>query len=142
MVGKDCVAIAADRRFGQQAMTLTCDFQKIFPVNDTLMIGLAGLGTDVQTLYLLPCMFLLLTLPLRRSETFKFKTNMYRLKEEREIKPKTFAHLVSSTLYEKRYAIVNVRLMAALDRIMPSRALRDWTSTRTAALRPLFAPWT
>ena len=37
-----------------------------------------------------------------RSETFKFKVNMYKLNEEREIKAKTFAHMVSSTLYEKR----------------------------------------
>lgn len=29
---------------------------------------------------------------------------MYRMKEEREITPKTFTHLLSSTLYEKRYA--------------------------------------
>ena len=28
---------------------------------------------------------------------------MYKLREEREIRPKTFAHLVSSTLYEKRF---------------------------------------
>ena len=28
---------------------------------------------------------------------------MYKLREEREIKAKTFAHLVSSTLYEKRF---------------------------------------
>lgn len=28
---------------------------------------------------------------------------MYKLREEREIKPKTFAHMVSSTLYEKRF---------------------------------------
>lgn len=28
---------------------------------------------------------------------------MYKLEEERDIKPKTFAHLVSSTLYEKRF---------------------------------------
>jgi len=28
---------------------------------------------------------------------------MYRLREERGIEPKTLAHLVSSTLYEKRF---------------------------------------
>lgn len=28
---------------------------------------------------------------------------MYRMKEEREITPQTFTHLVSSTLYEKRW---------------------------------------
>lgn len=37
-----------------------------------------------------------------RSEKFRFKVNMYKLKEEREIEPRTLAHLVSSTLYERR----------------------------------------
>jgi len=50
MVGKDCVAIAADRRFGVQGQTIGLDFQKIFPMADKLYIGLAGLATDVQTL--------------------------------------------------------------------------------------------
>lgn len=49
MRGKDCVAIAADRRFGIQAQMVTTDFQKIFPMGDRLYIGLAGLATDVQT---------------------------------------------------------------------------------------------
>jgi 20S proteasome subunit beta 3 len=86
MVGKDCVAIASDRRFGVQAMTLNMEFQKIFEMNERLFIGLVGLGTDVQTL----------------SELFRFRVNMYKLSEERDIKPKTFAHMVSSALYEKR----------------------------------------
>ncbi|KAJ3276358.1 proteasome core particle subunit beta 3 [Terramyces sp. JEL0728] len=87
MVGKNCVAIASDKRFGVQALTLGMDFDKIFPVNDKLMIGLAGLASDVETL----------------NEKFRFKVNMYKLNEDREITPKTFAHLVSSTLYEKRF---------------------------------------
>jgi 20S proteasome subunit beta 3 len=33
----------------------------------------------------------------------RFKINMYKLREERDIKPKTFAALVSNTLYEKRF---------------------------------------
>lgn len=49
MIGKDCVAIAADRRLGIQAQTLTTDFQKIYPMNDTLYIGFYGLATDAQT---------------------------------------------------------------------------------------------
>ena len=49
MRGKNCVAIAADRRFGVQAQMVTTDFQKIFPMGDRLYIGLAGLATDVQT---------------------------------------------------------------------------------------------
>nr|KAF6292223.1 proteasome 20S subunit beta 3 [Pipistrellus kuhlii] len=51
MKGKDCVAIAADRRFGIQAQMVTTDFQKIFPMGDRLYIGLAGLATDVQTVF-------------------------------------------------------------------------------------------
>ena len=49
MVGKECVAIAADRRLGVQAQTVATNFQKIFRMNDTLFVGLPGLATDVQT---------------------------------------------------------------------------------------------
>jgi 20S proteasome subunit beta 3 len=50
MVGKNCVAIASDNRFGVQALTLGTDYQKIFPITDKIMLGLPGLATDVQTL--------------------------------------------------------------------------------------------
>jgi 20S proteasome subunit beta 3 len=50
MVGKDCVAIAADKRFGVQALTLGTEFQKVFPINNQLYLGLPGLASDVETL--------------------------------------------------------------------------------------------
>lgn len=59
---------------------------QVFPVSDKLYIGLSGLATDTYTL----------------RESLRFRVNMYRMKEEREITPETFTHLVSSTLYEKR----------------------------------------
>ena len=31
MAGKDCFAIASDRRFGQQQLTVSCDFSKVRP---------------------------------------------------------------------------------------------------------------
>jgi len=49
MRGKDCVAIAADKRFGIQAQTVSFDFKKIYEMSDKLYIGLPGLATDVQT---------------------------------------------------------------------------------------------
>lgn len=67
-------------------MTLNMDFQRIFPMTNDVYIGLTGLGSDVLTM----------------SQKLKYKVNMYKLSEEREIKPRAFAHLVSSTLYEKR----------------------------------------
>ena len=101
MKGKDCVAIAADRRFGVQALTLSTDFQKIFKMTDKTFIGLAGLATDVQTMYFFKSKHA------HRSEKLRFRVNMYRMREEREIETKTFAHMVSSALYERRSVFKN-----------------------------------
>ena len=51
MAGKGCVAIACDKRFGQQGLTIGTEFPKIFEMQEKLFIGIAGLATDVQTLY-------------------------------------------------------------------------------------------
>lgn len=50
MAGKECVAIASDLRFGVQLQTLATDYKKIYRIHDQLFLGLAGLGTDAQTL--------------------------------------------------------------------------------------------
>ena len=50
-VGKDCVAIASDMRLGQQALTISTNFPKIFPMGEKILLGLTGLATDVLTLY-------------------------------------------------------------------------------------------
>jgi 20S proteasome subunit beta 3 len=67
--------------------TVATDATRIFKMNDRLFLGLTGLMTDVMTL----------------DATFRFKLAMYKLKEGREIKPQTFANLVSSSLYGKRF---------------------------------------
>jgi len=87
MVGKDCVAIACDLRLGMQALTVSNNFPKIFNYAPSLYLGLTGLATDVNTV----------------SDLFRYKVNMYRLREERNISPQTLANLVSSSLYEKRF---------------------------------------
>lgn len=51
MVGKNCFAIASDRRLGVQLQTIATDFQRISKIHDRLFIGLSGLATDSQTLY-------------------------------------------------------------------------------------------
>ena len=88
MAGKDCVAVGSDLRFGVQLQTITTDYPKVYKIHDKLYIGLSGLETDAQTLY----------------QRLVFRHNMYRLREERNIKPCTFGHMVSSVLYEKRFA--------------------------------------
>lgn len=87
MAGKECVAIGCDLRLGIQLQTLATDYKKIFKIHDQLYLGLGGLGTDAQTL----------------ANLFKFRHNLYKLREERNIRPSTFVEFVSSVLYEKRF---------------------------------------
>lgn len=87
MAGKDCVAIGSDLRFGVQFQTITTDSPKVFKIHDKLFLGLSGLATDAQTL----------------REKLVFRHNMYKLREERNMRPVTFAHLVSGLQYERRF---------------------------------------
>lgn len=87
MVGKDCVAIACDLRLGMQSITVSNNYPKIFNYAPSTFLGLTGLATDVNTV----------------SDLFRYKVNMYRLREERNIAPQTLANLVSSSLYERRF---------------------------------------
>ena len=86
MAGKDCIAIASDRRYGIRNQTVGCEMQKVFQMNDKVMVGLTGLASDQQTLL----------------QKFRFRSNMYRLREERDIGCRAFSNMVSSLLYEKR----------------------------------------
>ena len=53
MSGKNCVAIASDKRYGIQYSTVSMEFPKVFEMGPHLFLGLAGLATDVQTVYVL-----------------------------------------------------------------------------------------
>merc|ERR1712086_135305 len=87
MAGKGCVGIAADCRYGIQQMTVGTDMQKIFKVNNKTFVGLPGLATDVQTIH----------------QKIKFRHNLYKLREERDMSCRTFSNMVSSMLYERRF---------------------------------------
>eukprot|EP01138_Halocafeteria_seosinensis_P000265 gb/GECG01000272.1/.p1 GENE.gb/GECG01000272.1/~~gb/GECG01000272.1/.p1 ORF type:complete len:117 (+),score=10.14 gb/GECG01000272.1/:1-351(+) len=87
MTGKNCVAIGADTRFGVQFQTVATKMQKIFKMHDKLYLGICGLGTDRQSL----------------SEEMEQEINLYTLREERDIKPTTFAKMLSTHLYSRRY---------------------------------------
>lgn len=100
MVGKECVAIGCDLRLGVQLQTLATDYKKVFKIHDQLYLGLSGLGTDALTL----------------ANLFRFRHNLYKLREERNIRASTFAEYVSSVLYEKRFGPYYVQpVIAGLD---------------------------
>uniref|UniRef100_T1JN02 Proteasome subunit beta n=1 Tax=Strigamia maritima TaxID=126957 RepID=T1JN02_STRMM len=102
MKGKNCVAIAADRRFGIQAQTLSTDFNRVFEMGSHLYLGLPGLATDTQTV----------------AQRLKFRLNLYELRENRRIKPKTFGAMIANLLYERRFGPYFVEpVIAGLDPI-------------------------
>lgn len=87
MAGKNCVGICSDTRLGAQAQTVAMDFEKVFPVSEKLYLGLTGLATDVYSV----------------QQLLRFRCNMYKLRENRTMKPEAFSGLLSSLLYEKRF---------------------------------------
>lgn len=75
-------------RLGLQQQTVAKDFHKIFNITGKTFVGLTGLATDVLSLH----------------QLLTFRCNLYKLKENREMKPETFSALLSTMLYEKRFS--------------------------------------
>jgi 20S proteasome subunit beta 3 len=121
MAGKDCVAIASDLRLGNQMLGISPNFQRVwlvlvptayfvymlnqgFPCNGPYLHRITWPGhrrCDTVRYSLLDNRGN--TDFMNRRERFRLRVNMYTIKEEREIEPEAFTHLVSSTLYEHRF---------------------------------------
>lgn len=87
MSGKECFVIVSDNRLGEQLKTISMEVPKLHIVNDSVVYGLTGLRTDQQTF----------------ANKVEFRTEMYKLREERQITGKAFAAMLSSMLYEARF---------------------------------------
>lgn len=87
MRGKDCVAIATDKRFGVELKSMSTKVQRVFQFGPRLFAGFPGLATDTKTVY----------------QRLRFRVNMYELRENRRIRPQTLTNLISSFLYERRF---------------------------------------
>lgn len=100
MQGKDCIAIATDRRFGLQSHTAGEDCQKVFHLSPRLYLGLTGLQTDIMTVY----------------NRLMYRKNVYEINEGREVSPKVLTELLSHLLYEHRFGPFFVEpVIAGLD---------------------------
>ncbi|EEA06495.1 proteasome subunit beta type 3, putative [Cryptosporidium muris RN66] len=102
MKGKNCIAIATDMRMGfNQFSTISTSFNKVINPSSKTLIGFSGLATDIHTV----------------SSTIKFHTNLYKLREEREIDAKALSHMTASLLYSKRFSPYLVEpIVAGLDK--------------------------
>jgi len=100
MKGKECVAIAADNRFGVQLQTIGTDVDKIIKIGPKLFMSLPGLVTDSQTV----------------ENRLKFRVNCYELRETKVITPSVLSTMVSNLLYEHRFGPYFIEpLIAGLD---------------------------
>ena len=86
LTGDKCVAIASDKRLGVQFSTIATNHQKVYRMQDNIIMGISGLATDCLTFY----------------KKLRYKLNMYRIREGIDMTANTFAHLVGTTLYEHR----------------------------------------
>ena len=80
MAGKKCVAIATDHRFGTQYNTISRNCLKVHPISSKVMVGLAGLETDNQTVL----------------AKIKFRMKMFKLREEREMPAEAVGSMISN----------------------------------------------
>lgn len=87
MAGDGCVAVVSDLRLGQQGATVACDWSKVMQVHPRLLVGLAGLGTDVLSL----------------QQRLRTRHTMYTLREGRNMRPTTFGRFLSNLLYQGRF---------------------------------------
>ena len=49
-MGHGCVGLASDTRLGVGFKTVSTSFQKVFKMQDNILLGITGLATDVITL--------------------------------------------------------------------------------------------
>mmetsp|Transcript_21249 Transcript_21249/g.41676 ORF Transcript_21249/g.41676 Transcript_21249/m.41676 type:complete len:203 (+) Transcript_21249:783-1391(+) len=87
MTGKNCVAIASDTRMGAQALTVATNQERVFKMNNKTLLGLSGLISDVYTV----------------QQKLAMQVNMYKLRENRDMKPTVFNNMLSSFLYARRF---------------------------------------
>lgn len=87
MAGKDCFVIISDNRLGEQMKTISMEVPKLHMISDSVVLGLTGLRSDQQTF----------------AQKIKFRSDMYRLREKREMSGKACAALIEALLYEARF---------------------------------------
>lgn len=98
--GKECVTVGSDLRLGSRMLTVATDKSKVYKMGDRLYVGVPGLATDAQTVV----------------QRLTFRKNLYELRENRLIKPKTLTKMLSNMLYEKRFGpYFNEPIVAGLD---------------------------
>ncbi|CAM9420505.1 unnamed protein product [Pylaiella littoralis] len=87
MAGKDCVALAVDRRFGLEGQLVSTEAKRVLKINGQLLCGFTGLWTDALTVM----------------QDLSSEVALKSLEEgDRPISPAALAGLLSTLLYSRR----------------------------------------
>lgn len=88
MKGKNCIAIATDKRLGVKNLTtVSCNFPKAFELTEKCYVGLSGLATDIQTV----------------SAMLKSRMKLYRLEHGKDMDVDGVMKFISNMMYAKRF---------------------------------------
>jgi len=87
MTGKNCVAIASDKRLGEGFSTQSFNCVKIHEMNDKIMVGLAGLNSDTITV----------------RQDLEYKMKLFELREDRQMPVDMFRVMLGKVLYKARF---------------------------------------
>ncbi|KAH8034529.1 hypothetical protein HPB51_025448 [Rhipicephalus microplus] len=97
MKGKECVAIAADRRLGTRGHTISLVFKRIFEMGLKLYCGPPVLATDTKTV----------------EQRLNCRVNLYEFRKGHSVTPETLGSVISNLLYERRFGPYFVQPIAA-----------------------------
>lgn len=89
MAGKNCIAIASDKRLGSERLTtISSEYDKIDLISDRTCLACAGLATDCITL----------------QKSLRFHANLFKIREERLFEAEAIATYVGKMLYKRRFS--------------------------------------
>ncbi|CAM9169876.1 unnamed protein product [Phaeothamnion confervicola] len=86
MAGKDCVALAVDKRFGSREQLVSANARRVLKLNSRLLCGFTGLATDIQT----------------AMQDVSLQVSAKAIAEGRPIAPRALSALLSALLYARR----------------------------------------
>lgn len=98
MCGANCVAIGTDHRFATRGGQTICDnFKKVYHIAPHLMYGMTGLQADILSV----------------RDRMAFRQNIVEINEDHIIGPQEFTQLLSTFMFEYRFAPFYVNAIIA-----------------------------
>mmetsp|Transcript_42505 Transcript_42505/g.66582 ORF Transcript_42505/g.66582 Transcript_42505/m.66582 type:complete len:202 (-) Transcript_42505:717-1322(-) len=86
MVGKDCTAIASDRRLGLENITIGTNSSKIFQITKSVSVGMCGLFSDIASI----------------KQSLEYNMSLYKISSQENVNRDTIVRMIVKILYLHR----------------------------------------